>query len=313
MVNGINIRNVVTGDSIDITKTSDMFVLDSIDWDSPAVTMNTYRTPFQVGESLSGVTIGKRFPSLTGYVVSRVEDVSLTGKTWDEYYALQEEGINQNKRILDKIFNVSEDVVITANGYMLNARPSTPVKYSTYEQENNEVMCLFTVSFECFYPLFYKDSITVDLASVSEAFEFPLEIPEDGIVFGEIMRRQSVTVQNDGDIDVGCEIIIRASGGVVEDPKIYDVYSGEFMEFSGVSLSDGDYIRITTETNEEGAIKHSAESGDVSIVGQIVEDSTFLKIRKGSSLYAYRVEEEQQNNIEVSVSFAPKYYNFEGM
>ena len=313
MVSGINVRNVVTGDSIDITKSSDMFVLDSIDWDSPAVTMNTYRTPFQIGESLSGVTVGKRFPSLTGYVVSRVEGVSLTGKTWDEYYALQEEGINQNKRILDKIFNVNEDVVITANGYMLNARPSMPVKYSTYEQENNEVMCLFTVSFECFYPLFYKDSITVDLAAVSEAFEFPFEIPEDGIVFGEIMRRQSVTVQNDGDIDVGCEIIIRASGGVVEDPKIYDVYSGEFMEFSGVSLSDGDYIRITTETNEEGAIKHSAESGDVSIVGQIVEDSTFLKIRKGSSLYAYQVEEEQQNNIEVSVSFTPKYYNFEGM
>ena len=313
MVNGINVRNVVTGESVDITKASDMFVLDSIDWDSPAVTMNTYRTPFQIGESLSGVTIGKRFPSLTGYVVSRVESVSLTGKTWDEYYALQEEGINQNKRILDKIFNVGEDVVITANGYMLNARPSTPVKYSTYERENNEVMCLFTVSFECFYPLFYKDSITVDLASVSEAFEFPLEIPEDGIVFGEIMRRQSVTVQNDGDIDVGCEVIIRASGGVVEDPKIYDVYSGEFMEFSGVSLSDGDYIRITTETNEEGAIKHSAESGDVSIVGQIVEDSTFLKIRKGSSLYAYQVKEEQQNNIEVSVSFTPKYYNFGGM
>ena len=313
MVSSINVRNVVTGESVDITKTSDMFVLDSIDWDAPAVTMNTYRTPFQVGESLSGVTIGKRFPSLTGYVVSRVEGVSLTGKKWDEYYALQEEGINQNKRILDKIFNVNEDVVITANGYMLSARPSTPVKYSTYEQENNEVMCLFTVSFECFYPLFYKDSITVDLAAVSEAFEFPFEIPEDGIVFGEIMRRQSVTVQNDGDIDVGCEIVIRASGGVVEDPRIYDVYSGEFIEFSGVSLSDGDYILITTETNEEGAIKHSAQSGDVSIVGQIVEDSTFLKIRKGSSLYAYQVKEEQQNNIEVSVSFTPKYYNFEGM
>ena len=313
MVSSINVRNVVTGESVDITKTSDMFVLDSIDWDAPAVTMNTYRTPFQVGESLSGVTIGKRFPSLTGYVVSRVEGVSLTGKKWDEYYALQEEGINQNKRILDKIFNVNEDVVITANGYMLNARPSTPVKYSSYEQENNEVMCYFTVSFECFEPMFYRDSVTVDLASVSEAFEFPFEIPAEGIIFGEIMRRQSVTIENDGDIDVGCEIIVRASGGVVEDPKIYDVYSGEFIEFSGVSLSDGDYIVITTETKEEGAIKHSLESGDVSIVGQIVEDSTFLKIRKGSSLYTYQVDEEHQNNIEVSVSFTPKYYNIEGM
>ena len=313
MVRGINIRNVVTGESIDITKTSDMFVLDSIDWDAPAVTMNTYRTPFQVGESLSGVTIGKRFPLLTGYVVSRVENVSLTGKTWDEYYALQEEGINQNKKILDKIFNVGEDVVITANGYMLNARPSTPVKYSTYEQENNEVICLFTVSFECFEPMFYRDSVTVDLASVSEAFEFPFEIPVEGIIFGEIMQRQSVTIENDGDIDVGCEIIVRASGGVVEDPRIYDVYSGEFIEFSGVSLSDGDYIVITTETKEEGAIKHSLESGDVSIVGQIVEDSTFLKIRKGSSLYTYQVDEEHQNNVEVSVSFTPKYYNIEGM
>lgn len=313
MVSSINVRNVVTGESVDITKTSDMFVLDSIDWDAPAVTMNTYRTPFQVGESLSGVTIGKRFPSLTGYVVSRVEGVSLTGKKWEEYYALQEEEITRNKRVLDKIFNVNEDVIITANGYMLNARPSTPVKYSSYEQENNEVMCYFTVSFECFEPMFYRDSVTVDLASVSEAFEFPFEIPAEGIIFGEIMRRQSVTIENDGDIDVGCEIIVRASGGVVEDPKIYDVYSGEFIEFSGVSLSDGDYIVITTETKEEGAIKHSLESGDVSIVGQIVEDSTFLKIRKGSSLYTYQVDEEHQNNIEVSVSFTPKYYNIEGM
>lgn len=315
MINKVNILNLVTNKSVDIDKEGTFFILDEIDWDSPSVSMETYRVPFQVGETLAGVMVGTRKPTITGYIIADMSNLDTLGMAWDEYYRIQEQMIEEKKLELDKIISVYQDVLIEANGYYLDARPTQPPKYSNSEMENNQVLCFFQLGFECHRPLFYQSSKTINLAMIINMFHFPLIIPqEEGIILGEIMRRQSINIENNGDADAGCVITISANGGTVVDPKIYNVNTGDYIGFENVTLQNGDYITITTDIGEENAIKHiSKTTEDVSVVGNITEGSKFIQIQQGSSFYAYDVAEEYRNNIEVSVSFTEKYFNLRGM
>ena len=127
------------------------------------------------------------------------------------------------------------------------------------------------------------------------------------------MKRQSVLIENDGDVDCGCVIKIKASGGTVMNPKVYNVNTGDFIGFEDLTLEDGDTLIITTEVREENAIRHIvSENKDVSVVGKILTGSKFIQIEKGSSYYAYEVEEQSKNNVEVSIEFVQKYFNIGG-
>lgn len=315
MINRVNVLNIVTNKSIDIDKGGKEYILEEIDWDSPSVSMNTYRVPYQIGETLSGVMVGIRKPTIIGYVIADMSNVSSLGMTWEEYYKIQEQKIEESKLFLDKMFSIFQDVVINANGYYLNARPIHPPKYSISETENNEVQCKFELSFECYEPLFYKNSKTIDLALVEGKFKFPLIIPEKkGIIMGEVMKRQSMNIENNGDIDIGCVIKITANGGIVKDPKIYNVNTGEYIGFENVTLNDGDYVTITTTIGEENAIKHDIGTAkDISVIGNITKGSKFIKVKHGNNFYAYEVSQEFKNNIEVSINFMERYFNVKGM
>ena len=315
MINEINIKNIITGASIDFMSDKAPFVIDEIDWDSPTVSMESYRVPYQVGTTLSGVTVGTRKPSITGYVIADMSNENTLGMTWKEYFDIQKKQVEENKLKLDKLISVYQDVIIQVGEYYLLARPTQPPKYSNTEKQNNEVLCYFTIEFECYNPLFYKQSKLVNLAMTVDLFHFPLIIPKtDKVVFGEVLRRQSISVENGGDADVGCVIKIYASGGSVKNPKVYNVNTEEFIEFEDVTLNNGDYITITTDIGEENAIKHIASTTEnVSVIGNIKAKSKFFQIKQGSNYYAYSVEEEYINNVEVSIEYTERYFNVRGM
>lgn len=315
MINKVNILNIVTNNSLELDKAGNKFVLDEIDWDSPSVSMGTYRVPYQVGETLAGVMVGTRKPTITGYIIADMSKQSTLGMSWTEYYDLQEQMIEESKLVLDKVISIYQNVQIEANDYYLDARPTQPPKYSNNERENNKVLCYFELEFECYSPLFYRSSKTVNLAMVIGKFHFPLVLPKtEKLIFGEIMRRQSINIENNGDANAGCIIKIGANGGSVKDPKVYNVNTGDYIGFESVTLQDGDYITITTEIGEENAIKHISETAEnVSVVGNITQGSKFIQIQQGNTFYAYDVGEEYRNNIEVQVMFTEKYFNLRGM
>lgn len=315
MINKVNILNIITNNSLELDKAGNKFVLDEIDWDSPSVSMGTYRVPYQVGETLAGVMVGTRKPAITGYIIADMSKQSTLGMSWTEYYDLQEQMIEESKLVLDKVISIYQNVQIEANGYYLDARPTQPPKYSNNERENNKVLCYFELEFECYSPLFYRSSKTVNLAMVIGKFHFPLVLPKkEKLIFGEIMRRQSINIENNGDANAGCIIKIGANGGSVKDPKVYNVNTGDYIGFESVTLQDGDYITITTEIGEENAIKHISETAEnVSVVGNITQGSKFIQIQQGNTFYAYDVGEEYRNNIEVQVMFTEKYFNLRGM
>lgn len=314
MIKQLSIQNMKTNDILEFVADKPPFIIDTIDWDMPSVSMDSYRVPFQVGTTLSGVTVGTRKPTVTGYITANLEQEEIIGMTWKEYFEKQEKAIQENKMKLDKLISVYQDVLIIVGEYFLKARPTQSPKYSTDMKENNEVLCYFSLEFECYNPLFYKGSKHVNLAAISGGFHFPLIIPPEKIMFGEILRRQSINIENSGDADVGCIIRIKANGGVVKNPKIYNVNTNEFLEFDDVTLDNGDYITIKTDIGEENAIKHDISTAtDISIIGNLKSKSSFFQIKQGSNFYAYSVAENYVNNIEVSIEFTERYFNLKGM
>lgn len=314
MIKQLSIQNMKTNDILEFVADKPPFIIDTIDWDMSSVSMDSYRVPFQVGTTLSGVTVGTRKPTVTGYITANLEQEEIIGMTWKEYFEKQEKAIQENKMKLDKLISVYQDVLIIVGEYFLKARPTQSPKYSTDMKENNEVLCYFSLEFECYNPLFYKGSKHVNLAVISGGFHFPLIIPPEKIMFGEIFRRQSINIENSGDSDVGCIIRIKANGGVVKNPKIYNVNTNEFLEFDGVTLENGDYITIKTDIGEENAIKHDISTAtDISIIGNLKSKSSFFQIKQGSNFYAYSVAEDYVNNIEVSIEFTERYFNLKGM
>lgn len=319
MINTITIINAVTGKEIELGNGDNgKYVLDSIDWDTPAVEQETYRVPFQIGKTLEGVTVGTRKPSLTGYVIADTKGMNPTGTTWDEYLNAQQEQINDNKQELDKVISLHQDVIIQAGEYQIVGRPTQPPKYSSDAIENSEVYCLFTLEFECYNPLFKKDSKIVHFAYTDNKLVFPLILTEDKkdeyVVFGEIAKRTSVLMENTGDVEVGAKIVISAVGGDVKNPSVYNVQTNERISFYDLTISNGDSIIINTEIGEEDIILHHGSTGkEESIIGLLTIDSILFKVLQGEYYYSYEVDETSRNNIEMYIEFTERFYNIRGM
>lgn len=319
MINTIKLINMNTQEEIELYKGGNgKYVLDSINWDSPTIEQETYRVPFQIGKTLEGITVGTRKPTITGYVVADTNNINPVGKTWEEYLEIQEKEIEENKLLLDKVINLNDDILIVAGEYKIVGRPTQPIKYSTDETENNEVCCLFSVEVECYNPLFYKEQKHINLLHVDGRFRFPLVLTtnknDEHVVFGKIAKRQSIPVENNGDVDVGCKIVIKAVGGVVRTPVIYNVNTNERISFYDLDLSEGDYIIINTEVGEESVILHDVSTGkETSILANMNVESKLFEIKRGTYYYSCSVTDEYKDNIEMYIEYTERFYNIRGM
>lgn len=315
MVKSLKIVNAETGEEIEITADgANGYVIDEIDWDEPVVDFISYKIPNQIGGTLKGCSVGTRKPVISGYIVSNLSGVNTVGMGWDEYLRAQEEEINDRKEKLNKLFSIYEDVVIKVGDFNLLARPALPPKYSVKEQENNEVLCYFKLEFVCFNALFYSGNKNIVLVETAKKFKFPLVIPPEKFVFGEVSKIHTTTIENNGDVPVGCKITIGAVGGTIENPRIYNVKTGEFIEVENVTLYDGDYITIITKKGEENITKHvSGDSEEQSLLANLKTGSSFFQIEKGNNYYGCWVSLDYMNYINVSIEFSEQYFNLKEM
>lgn len=290
MINEITIVNG-TGDSVIIGNDPEKdydFILDSIDWDTPAVTMNTYNIPNQIGVSFNGVTVGTRKPVVAGYVVANTKNIDTAGLTWEEYYKKQLEMIEENKEKLNNIISVMSDVVIRANNYVLYGRPSLPPKYATDEQRNNEVMCYFELNFECFNPLFH--------ANASNELEMPNANTE-------------YTLNNDGHAAIGMSITMDFTG-TVENPQFTNATSGETVKVEK-TFAAGDRVIITTAVGDENIyiVQNGIQHSHVYLASVY---STFPKLHVGNNRLSFSATNGARN-MDVNVTYMKEYYTIKEM
>lgn len=320
MIQELQIINKVNGQQLSLAMDgSTQYVLDEVDWDVPSVSFSEYRVPFQIGVSLYGTEIGTRKPSITGYVVSKVHGMEFLGKGWNEFLEAQLQDVEQKKYELDRVINPLQDIRVIVGDYFIEGRPSSAVKFSSKENENNEVLCMFTIDINCFSPMFRlnKGKQTV-LAMVQPKFRFPWILKETGNIMGIVSNKKIVNVINDGDCDIGGIIKLEAVVGTVQNPTIFNVDTQEQFMIR-LKLLEGDYLLINTKIGEENVIHHhvnylsTGKSKDENVIADVIEGSTFFQFKQGSNLYGYSVEQGSNAFVNLTIDMDELFFNLKGM
>ncbi|GHU82901.1 hypothetical protein AGMMS50284_5530 [Clostridia bacterium] len=227
-------------------------------------TINTFHAPEQDGAFYISSTLDMRNITIEGTILSQSVDESF------EY----------RKQLL-KIFTPKLRGTLIYCGRQI----ACIVEEAGFSQGNISRAPAFFISLLCPSPFFEAlEDIRAELASWQENFSFPLEITDPGIELGIRQPSQIITIENEGDVACGCEIVFKALGSV-SDPELLNVDTGEFMRLI-VGMTAGQEIHVFT---------HFAGKRVVSIIGTTATNafslidvgSTFLQLAAGRNTLRY--------------------------
>ena len=171
-------------------------------------------------------------------------------------------------------------------------------KNKSYKQQE------FLVNLICPNP-FWQDIVETkeEVAIWRPAFEFPLEIVEEGIEMGYREPSLIVNVFNSGDVACGMKIQFKALA-TVENPSLFNVNTREYFRVNKV-MSAGEIITVTThfqnkrvELNQNGVMSNAFNWIDLG--------STFMQLEPGDNLLRYDAD-DGIDNLEVSIWHTPQY------
>lgn len=196
-------------------------------------------------------------------------------------------------------FNLSDD-----NSYYLTAElASTPIMPPD-KSNNNAAWQRVLLQFIATDPFIYrKDSVKADIALWIANFEFPLEIPLEGIEMGYRAQSLIVNVVNDGQQSTGMNIRFTARA-TVEEPSLVNVNTYEFIKLNTTMLA-GDVIEISTYKGRRSIIliRNNVKTNIFNTLE--FKTSVFPQLAIGDNLFRYDAD-EGIDNLEVSMTFTPR-------
>lgn len=161
----------------------------------------------------------------------------------------------------------------------------------------------FSINLVCLNPFWSETTdIREDIALWRGSFEFPepggLELQDE--VGWEIGYREPsliVNVSNLGDVPSGMKIVFYALG-VVENPSLLNVKTGEFIKFN-LSMDPGDVLSITTGYGEKTVtlLRNHIESN---AFRSLDVDSTYIQLASGDNLFRYDADSDLKN-LEIAI------------
>lgn len=151
----------------------------------------------------------------------------------------------------------------------------------------------FTIHLKCLdkYWKSGKESNSL-LASWHDGFEFPIEIPQEGMEFGTREGSLIINVYNDGDVESPMFMRFSATGAV-RRPKLVNVNTGEFfcVDFE---MQYGDEIEVNTATGSKRVtLRRNGQTSN--LMNRLEQGSTFLLLKSGDNLYRYDAESGLDN------------------
>lgn len=122
---------------------------------------------------------------------------------------------------------------------------------------------LIVISIRCFSPYFVETSKSItSYNTVSYGFHFPFNITML-VPFGGLSSTDHKSVLNKGTEDVGCTIRIKAIGGDVVNPVIYNQTTDKRM-----------HIKVTINSNDELLIKTAVGEKSILYIDDVALDKT---------------------------------------
>lgn len=162
----------------------------------------------------------------------------------------------------------------------------------------------FLVALICPNP-YWQDTVETkeEIAIWRPAFEFPLELLEEGIEMGYREPSLIVNIYNEGDVACGMKIQFKALATVV-NPSLFNINTREYFKINK-TMSAGEIITVTTGFGDKKVYLDS--NGVVTNAFNYIDlNSTFLQLEVGDNLFRYDAE-EGIDNLEVSIYYTPQY------
>ena len=286
---------------------------DGLDWGQAQANHNTYTYPGQIGVYISSTVVRGRDISITGYACYMLSAEEMKNIPFSERVAYGYKKILRKKEKLNGIVNPFHFVRLTIGSYYIEGKPSSSIKYGQTESENNQFFCKFTINLFCNDPMFRKASaIQTVLNGVSPAFHFPLVFPKDkGIIFSEQRAYSLIAIENEGQVDIGALITLKARGNV-SNPVIENIGTGERIVINK-TLETNEVIEIDTTDGNSKSIKGYKDGEWFNYFKYWNFENDWLKFPLGISLIGYSVDDELESLLDVSVSLIPKKYTLEEM
>lgn len=143
----------------------------------------------------------------------------------------------------------------------------------------------------------------VVMAQVESLFEFPFSIQESGQEFSRIDSLATVNVINNGDVENGLQIELKANGQVV-NPIIYERFSKNVMSFN-ITLEKSEVLIVNTNQNEKSIfLKKDAEK--INSIETLNTGSNWFKLLPGDNTFTYSADSGAEN-LEVTLIHTDYY------
>lgn len=274
--------------SIVLGNTKPFVIISADGLGSPENAIYTQKSPFQDGVTVTGSTLEFRNIVIEGKIIDR-------NRVNRQAY---------RNRLL-QAFNPKLDGKLIYESVDLKRQIECKVEQAPYFASNSEQSYQdFSISLIAPSP-FWKDINTIkeEVAIWRGAFEFPLEIVEEGIELGYREPSLIVNVLNKGDVPCGMKIQFKALATVV-NPSLFNVNTREYFKINKV-LEAGEIITVTTHFQNKRV--ELSKNGVVSNAFNWIDlDSTFLQLDVGDNLFRYDAD-EGLDNLEVSLYYIPQY------
>ncbi len=176
--------------------------------------------------------------------------------------------------------------------------PKFSEKFTGYRYQD------FLVDFVCASPYWQSlNTIEQNIATWTGLFEFPLEIPEDGIEIGVRQPSVIVNIFNAGDVECGIKVEFKALATVV-NPLLLNINTMEFIKINKV-MEKGEVITVTTHFGNKRA--ELEKSGIKSNAFNYIDfESTFLQLDVGDNMLRYNAD-DGLDNLSISIYYIPQY------
>lgn len=161
------------------------------------------------------------------------------------------------------------------------------------------------ISIICPQPFFQsvEDSNT-EFAALTPLFKFSFFTDsENPIIFSEIEQNSEQNIVNNGDVETGIIIDLRASS-VVQNPIIYNRDTGEKFALN-ITMQEGDAIQINTNSGQKSVMltRNGVESNIINSAGI---DNDWFVLRYGDNIFTYEASQGYEF-LQLKITVADKF------
>jgi Phage tail protein len=242
-------------------------------------------------------------------VASRLDKRDLPLQFYIDVQDRSQEWIQDRRDELFIVFNpvhnpIRLDIKTEVRSVYIDANVELSPSINPDPEHTNEGWHNVLVQLTAGNPFFQSTEVNkVEIAVWNSLFEFPFEIPSEGLEMGLRSPSLIVNVLNNGQVETGMIIKFKAIGSVL-NPSLFNVNTREYIKLNKL-MSPGETITINTNKRKK-RIESSLNGVKSNIFNTIEFGSKFIQLATGDNLFRYDADENLEN-LEVSIYFSTQY------